>query len=428
MGNPKRIGKYFGRVGIHVFQAFTADESRIYGTCDAYSLAAGSVAKHHVETWGISGHSLLCINMNHSRLFEELLLELQTYLNSGDAYEVIKSSRVLRQLLLDGDALLHLVNRELRAQPRFRVRMLTDEAKQGFAPEIYPDTDRSKTNDLQLKGFLAFSMGSSDGASITIREVIKFVAIALGGVHFKDDPTGKYTALDELHSSADRIEDSPVLLALQHIGAVCRDALIPIRDLLLEREKYEKGVGWTAMLSLRLLEGPADEDNYILDIGANEDTDRFSVYVDTRNELTFRVIDAGGSRRYLRAGVVGRSVPLEVPILILCELSTVGTESLLSLRTDGWDHAEIVHDSPLGAIGNPLHSVMGSDCTGIKHTRMDQFGVLLINRPLSGLEKSQAAAHLSEQASIATSWVSFRGNQFLYSNAHPNFFDRNEDA
>ena len=59
--------------------------------------------------------------MNHSRLFEELLLELQTLINSDDEYDLIKSSRVLRQLLLDGDALLHIVNRELRAIPDFRV-------------------------------------------------------------------------------------------------------------------------------------------------------------------------------------------------------------------------------------------------------------------------------------------------------------------
>ena len=49
----------FDRLGIHVFRAFTASESRIFGTRDANSLAAGSVAKHHVETWDISGHSLL---------------------------------------------------------------------------------------------------------------------------------------------------------------------------------------------------------------------------------------------------------------------------------------------------------------------------------------------------------------------------------
>lgn len=91
----------------------------------------------------------LYIHMNHARLFEEILLDLQPHLNSDDAYELIKSSKVLRQLLLDGDALLHLVNRKLRAKPTFSVRALGDVERLGFSPEIYPGTDREAAVDLR---------------------------------------------------------------------------------------------------------------------------------------------------------------------------------------------------------------------------------------------------------------------------------------
>jgi len=359
--------------------------------------------------------------MNHSRLFEELLLELQRLINSDEEYELIKSSRVLRQLLLDGDALLHLVNRELRATPKFNVLGIWQNAEHHFDPNIYPSSPADEISTFNLQNFLSHSMGLANGKPVTVREMIKFGAIVLGGVHFKEDSNGKYAHISEIHDSRGRAESSGVLQALKHIGAVTRDALIPIRDQMLMRERFETGSGWTALLSLRLLPVPPDEENYILDLGSNEHENRFSIYVDSRGELTFRIVDAAGDRRYLRAGRVGQAIPMEAPIIILCEMSTVGDESLLSIRTDGWDHAEIALASALQGIGNPFHFVTGSDCLGEKRTHMDQFGTMLIARPLTGLEAAQSVTYFSGKAADATHWVNFSGNQFLHSENHPNF-------
>ena len=359
--------------------------------------------------------------MNHSQLFEELLLELQALINSDDEYDLIKSSRVLRQLLLDGDALLHIVNRELRVTPQFNILDSQRTVEDHFNPEIYPGDLAGAFATLNLQKFLSYSLGRSCGKPITVREVIKFGAIVLGGVHFKEDPREEFSHLSTVHGSAASRNGSAVLGALKHIGAVTRDALIPIRDQMLMRERFEQGKGWTALLSLRLLPVPADEENYILDLGAHEHENRFSIYVDSRGELTFRIVDAVGTRQYLRAGRVGQAIPLGSPIILLCEMSTVGDESLLSIRTDGWDHAEVVSAGALEKIGDPFHFVTGSDCLGRKHTHMDQFGTLLIARPLSGLETVQAVAYFSAKAAEAEHWVSFSGNQFLHSGAHPNF-------
>lgn len=360
--------------------------------------------------------------MNHSRLFEELLLELQTLINSDDEYDLIKSSRVLRQLLLDGDALLHLVNRELRATPRFNVRNSDHNDQLQFDPNIYPSNAEGQVATHNLQNFLSHSMGLSQGRPVTVREVIKFGAIVLGGVHFKEDMKGEYAHLSAIHDTrGEKDASSSALIALKHIGAVTRDALIPIRDQMLERERFETGSGWTALLSLSLLPVPPDEENYILDLGAEEQHNRFSIYVDSRGELTFRIVEATGNRRYLRAGKVGQAIPLGSPIIILCELSTVGNDSLLSIRTDGWDHAEIAPAQELQAIGNPFHFVTGSDCLGRKHTHMDEFGTMLIARPLTGLETAQAVTYFTGKAANAIHCVNFSGNQFLHSSDHPNF-------
>lgn len=359
--------------------------------------------------------------MNHSRLFEELLLELQGLINSDNEYDLVKSSRVLRQLLLDGDALLHLVNRDLRASPRFSVRKQKTDNDRNFDPNTYPSDPSEEFVSLNLQRFLSHSFGTSEGRPITTRELIKYGAIILGGVHFKEDPRGEYAHIAAIHDATASGEMSNVLVALRHIGAITRDALIPIRDQMLVRERFEAGVGWTALLSLRLLPVPPDEENYILDVGAQEHKDRFSVYVDSLGQLTFRVVDATGRRTYLRAGKVGQAIPLGSPIIILCELSTVGDETLFSIRTDGWDHAQITAANLLQGIGNPLHSVTGSDCLGRKNTHMDQFGSIMVARPLTGLETAQAVAYFASKAAEAPGWVNFSGNQFLYSTGHPNF-------
>lgn len=363
--------------------------------------------------------------MNLFPLFEELLLELQVLINSDKKYDLIKSSRVLRQLLLDGDALLHIVNRELRAQPRFIVRSIAEKNTDFFEPDIYPQNDDLDVLKLPLKSFLSLTVGRRGVASITVREIIKYTAIVLGGVHFKENPRGEYAHVADVHCGYGDNEVSPVLVALKMIGMVTRDALIPIRDGLLARERFEAGSGWTALLCLRLLPVPPDEENYILDIGSRENIDRFSIYVDTRGELTFRVIDGEGNRKYLRAGKVGRAVPMNLPIMILCELSTIEGQSLLSIRTDGWDHAEIVDGIALKKIGDPFHFVTGSDCTGRKCTHMDQFGTLLIARTLTALEVDQAVSHFAEKVRTSEGFVRFSGNQFLYSTSHPNFKNDN---
>lgn len=367
--------------------------------------------------------------MNHARLFEELLHELQVLIASRTEYDLIRSSRILRQLLLDGDALLHLVNRELRASPFFRVNsgQKNSPSSAWINTNLYWSDESVPYADLNLQQFLACSVGVSSGREITVREVIKYVAIILGGVHFKVDKGGEYEGIATFHNERDSEGSSQALQLLQGIGSITRDALIPIRDLLIKRERFESGKGWTALLCLKILPSPPDEDNYILDLGANEATNRFSIYVDARGELTFRIVDRNGVRKYLRAGRVGDAVPNKLPLVIACEFSTVGAETLLSLRADRWDHAEIVESFAYQEIGDPFHFVTGSDCRGKKLTHMFVYGELLIARPLTAMEVAQAAQHFLTKAAESGMGLQYQGNQFMYSGGHPNFCEPGTD-
>ena len=358
-----------------------------------------------------------------ARHFEKSLHELQVLIASPAEYDLIQSSRILRQLLVDGDALLHLVNRELRASPTFRVRTLTESTPltNWIIPELFCSRENEPYEDLNLKQFLAHRVAIANEEDITVRQVIKYAAIILGGVHFKVNKGGEYEGIAQFHVDRNQGGLTPVLALLREIGAITRDALIPIRDRLIKRERFESGKGWTALLCLDLLPSPTDEDNYILDLGENEASNRFSIYVDARGELTFRIIDRNGIRKYLRAGPVGNAVPAAKPIMIACEFSTVGDETLLSLRTDGWDHAEIVECFAYQEVGDPFHYVTGSDCLGKKHTHMLVYSELLIARALTELELTQATQHFLSKASESRVGLHYQGNQFMHSMGHPNF-------
>lgn len=364
--------------------------------------------------------------MNHARLFEQLIYELQVLLATPKEYELISSSRILRQLLLDGDALLHLVNRELRASPTFRVRTLAESSQptEWMDPELFRADGNGLYLDLSLQQFLAHRVGMANGEEVTVSQVIKYAAIILGGVHFKADKGGEYDAIAHFHANRQKNGLTPALEALRQIGAITRDALIPVRNLLINREGFENGKGWTALLCLQILPSPMDEDNYILDLGANENTNRFSIYVDGRGELTFRIIDRNGVRKYLRAGRVGEAVPAQKPIIIACVVSTVGEKTMLSLRTDWWDHAETVESLAYQEVGDPFQFVTGSDCLGKKHTHMLIYCELLIARPLTELESAQAVQHFASKAAESGIGLHYQGNQFMYSTGHPNFLDR----
>lgn len=361
--------------------------------------------------------------MDHMSLFLKLLYELQILIGSSTEYDLIRLSKTLRQLLLDGDAIVNLVNRQLRLDIRFRVARIDSTKHPG--DWIFPDIVCSGLNEpslaLKLDKFLSHRTGFASGRYITVRDLIKYAATCLGGVHFKLDSAGDHGHIAKFHTESVRKGLSPVLLALRDIARVTRDALIPVRDHLIDRRRFDGGKGWTALLCLEILSAPPDEDNFILDIGTDDSRDRFSIYVDSRGDLTFRVIDRVGVRSYLRAGRVGGFIPENQPLMMACEMSTIGETSLLSLRVGEWDHVEIVTGSELERVGDPFHFVTGSDCFGKKRTSIFVYQELLVGTPVSPEVLAEIAEGFWSKAKEVGIGVHYSGNQFMHSGGHPNF-------
>jgi hypothetical protein len=115
-------------------------------------------------------------------------LEERVRLGRGE-YDALMSAWLLRKLLLDGDRLVHRANRSRRLKLRFR---MSDEQPspgiQGWGPgySLWPDPavpPQCPIVELTLKQFLARPTLVAFGHTITVHDLIKFMANYEGAVH-----------------------------------------------------------------------------------------------------------------------------------------------------------------------------------------------------------------------------------------------------
>jgi len=109
--------------------------------------------------------------------------------------DMLKIAQSLRQIVIDGDRLLDVVNKERRLKVRFTVGMSVEERSEEMAglglpvPSIhflgmFPPNEPRK--NIKLNNFLSFKVVKHDEDYYSVREVIKTCCNRLGGVHFGD--------------------------------------------------------------------------------------------------------------------------------------------------------------------------------------------------------------------------------------------------
>lgn len=159
----------------------------------------------------------------------------------GDGYEILRSSGLLRQLLMDGQPLVHIVNRAVRMPLRFEIGRGDLDADLGVgvpSPVVrwlnpYPFDLPSRTTD--LGGFLKYSVIEAHGQRGTVGDVIRVCAHVLGGVHFGDAKTAAERALEELNGSLEVNGIGMLIENLLGIGRVTLTGLQPLYDEALRR-------------------------------------------------------------------------------------------------------------------------------------------------------------------------------------------------
>ena len=134
--------------------------------------------------------------MNRQELFDRTVARLDEIVTIDfEAYSALESSALVRKLLLDGDALIHQVNRQRRKRVRFEVATNPAYEEQVFAdgPSFWAPAEALSPRltimpapvirSLSLDQFLAHRAMYVRRHDISVKDVVKQLANVEGGVH-----------------------------------------------------------------------------------------------------------------------------------------------------------------------------------------------------------------------------------------------------
>jgi hypothetical protein len=157
---------------------------------------------------------------------------LREILRNPNTKNLLDASAILRRLLLDGHALMHKVAKGRDFKPRFVVPVYTPMPTSIPKPDFWwtdPSMvqDRS-TKNLGLDAFLSEPLHLVDGANITVRQVIDYVANVGGGVHQGKPRDEKAELIHETSDQTIIMGHAYPLASIRGIAQVTFTALIPL--------------------------------------------------------------------------------------------------------------------------------------------------------------------------------------------------------
>lgn len=176
--------------------------------------------------------------MNACELFKHVYKDLEEIDSQASEYEMLRAATLLRQLLLDGAPLIHIVNEKLKLPLRFPVCGI-EYVKTVFDlnPDNYQALDSIHTSTrisgdgpklLSLSDFLSTPVSITNGSIQTIEIVIKHAAIILGGVHFG---IPKYNEQLEPSYTNDDITSFGLPISAQQLKPIVRVTLDGLKPL-----------------------------------------------------------------------------------------------------------------------------------------------------------------------------------------------------
>lgn len=371
--------------------------------------------------------------MSDEELFLHRLDELHRSINSTDEYEVLRASHIIRQLFMDGDRSLFLkVNRDLRMKVMLdlvdlkppSIPGLPDPAiwcvPDGIDPRVAPLNLPRVTKNLD--GFFKTVVAVVDGHQFTIWNLVDFVAHVMGGVHSGEPRTLREEALTKLRDLRIFSDLNVPLVFMRSIGRIILESLWGVKYVLLGLQRFEDSLGLSIHFVLNILPMKSEKENYILDIGIQEDRDRISIFVDGRGELTLRFIDGEGRRHSVRAGIADYAFTFMKPTYLACDVVFLESEVLLSVEAGGWYYVAVFPPKHTTLDSSNLNFVIGSNVLGTSETNIQVMEQVVYSRYLKSTERSDLRNYFTEKmAQGFPALAQFTGNQFSPSTDHPNF-------
>ncbi len=170
-----------------------------------------------------------------SRFFLETLLDIDTKVAAGDSYQLIRAAGLLRQVVLDGEPLVHKANRAHRLKLTFSV-LDPDQYPPSIGPELlvfWRNLDPSPFPGGQIVSIDLARLLSSNilwyaKTWATVRDVIKACANAKGGIHFGKPEGPAQEVVLQFDRELVGVSGEPSLMAL---SGLCRIILNGVRPL-----------------------------------------------------------------------------------------------------------------------------------------------------------------------------------------------------
>lgn len=113
-------------------------------------------------------------------------------INAAHRYVLLGLAPLLRKLILDGNSLLTIVNREHGIQPRFAIRPYQQRPAQRFSENRWEvpalafgreELYNPGGEGVPLSAFLSTPVGEFERKPVTVKELIRYYANVEGGVH-----------------------------------------------------------------------------------------------------------------------------------------------------------------------------------------------------------------------------------------------------
>jgi hypothetical protein len=174
--------------------------------------------------------------LSPEKLFLLRIDQLRAVLKEPTATNLFDSSAKLRQLLLDEQPLIHQANRRLRTKFVFTVCepwRLPDEFRDGLVhfqvgDGISPRLSPGPTKELNLDGFLKEFVLEHREHSVSVRDLIKYVAHYAGAVHKGEPDSPQTEALEHAAMTIHTFGMPSVLSSLRGVVDVVEVACDPL--------------------------------------------------------------------------------------------------------------------------------------------------------------------------------------------------------
>lgn len=179
--------------------------------------------------------------MDRKRLFISTIDDLRNKVESNNEYEILKASGLIRSLLIDSNNLIDEVNKEFRLKLTFTYA----DSTQGYSAEMikmmqpdqwavldgfYPGSQITNAVNVTTgrDPLLSQMVLINNGERLSVKDVIKYAANVLGGIHAGKVKQGdvKDEALEKLTGLFGNLPTA--LLQLKAIAHVILDGLEPL--------------------------------------------------------------------------------------------------------------------------------------------------------------------------------------------------------